>query len=71
MRKRIFVEATVTNKTYTNDSIHERLINTGIIALEYQPPTKQLSKDILEVLKKHNLIDKEDERVRFDITIDS
>lgn len=71
MRKRIFTEVQVANKIYTTANIHENLINTGAILLEYEPRSKQLSKDIMEVLKKHNLIDAEDERVRFDISIDS
>lgn len=71
MRKRIFTEIQVANKVYTHDGIHETLSNTGAILLEYVPRTKQLSKDIIEVLKKHGLIDAEDERVKFDITIDS
>lgn len=71
MRKRIFTEVKVANKVYTHDNIHEVLSNTGAIQLEYVPRSKQLSKDIMEVLKKHNLIDAEDERVKFDITIDS
>lgn len=71
MRKRIFTEVKTVNKSYTHDNIHENLINTGAILLEYEPRSKQLSKDIMEVLIKHNLIDNEDERVKFDITIDS
>lgn len=71
MRKRIYTEVKVKNKQYTHDDIHENLINVGAIKLEYIPRSKQLSKDIMEVLKKHNIIDKEDDIVKFDIEVSS
>lgn len=64
-------EVSVSNQEYTDDDIHENLINTGAIALEYEPRSLQLSKDIMSVLLSHNLIDAEDDVVKFDIEISS
>lgn len=69
MRKRVLSEVRVANKQ--TKSIAENLINTGAYLLEREPRTQQLTKDIIEVLHKHNLIDKEDDRVNIEILIQS
>lgn len=69
MRKKIESTILVSNKVVTD--IKEELTNTGAYLLEREPRTQQLTKDIIDVLKKHNLIDKEDDIVKFWIQIQS
>lgn len=69
MRKKVISQVTVSNKSI--GTIHEQLINTGAYLLEREPRSNQLTKDIIEVLNKHNLIDKEDDIVNIEIKIQS
>lgn len=67
MIKKVITEVHVSDQEVVD--IHEKLINTGAYLLEREPRSKQLSKDIIDVLLKHNLIDKEDDRINFEIKI--
>lgn len=69
MRKMVESTVTVSNKTISE--IHEVLTNTGIRELKKSPRSNQLTKDIIEVLNKHNMIDVEDEIVEFNIVVRS
>lgn len=69
MRKRIISEVRVANQQIT--SIDENLINTGAYLLEREPRTQQFTKDLIALLLKHNMIDREDDRVNFEISIQS
>ena len=60
----------------TNDrggilGIQETLVNTGSYELEREPRSKALSKEIFDVLKRHNLIADNDDYVNIDIIIGS
>lgn len=67
MRKRVFIRANVENKEIKN--INEHLVNTGIKHLEDNP--NQFTEELIELLNKHNMIDKEDDIVEFELTIKS
>lgn len=69
MIKKVISEVRVSNKATI--SIHEQLINTGAYKLERFPRTQQLTKDIINVLNKHALIDAEDDCINFEIKIQS
>lgn len=69
MIKQIISEVRVANKETQN--IHENLINTGAYKLEKEPRSQQLTKDIIQILHEHNLIDKEDDKINIDIKIQS
>lgn len=69
MRKLIESTVNVTNKEIVK--IHEVLSNVGSLALEKEPRTNALTRDIINVLKTHKLIDAEDDIVEFLITIRS
>lgn len=69
MRKMVESTVTVSNKAISE--IHEVLTNTGIRALKKSPRSNQLTKDIIEVLNKHKMIDVEDEIVEFNIVVRS
>ena len=74
MKKRIYSAFRVKNKTIVeplNKNITEHLVNTGNASLEEYPPTYQFTKDIYAVLMKHKMVDKEDDRVEFSISIDT
>ena len=69
MIKKVITQVRVSNSEVTD--IHEKLINTGAYKLEREPRSLQLTKDIIDVLNKHNLIDPEDDRINIEIKIQS
>ena len=66
MRKLIQSQVHVKNQKITK--IYEDLVNTGNLKLE-KTKSHALTKDIIEVLKKHHMIDIEDDIVDILITV--
>lgn len=66
MRKLIQSQVKVSDKQIT--AITEDLVNTGNLQLE-KTKSHALTKDVVEVLKKYNMIDKEDDIVDILITV--
>ena len=66
MRKLIQSQVHVKNQKTTK--IYEDLVNTGNLELE-KTKSHALTKDIIEVLKKHHMIDIEDDIVDILITV--
>ena len=66
MRKLIQSQVHVKNQKTTK--IYEDLVNTGNLKLE-KTKSHALTKDIIEVLKKHHMIDIEDDIVDILITV--
>lgn len=66
MRKLIQSQVHVENQKITK--IYEDLVNTGNLELE-KTKSCALTKDIIEVLKKYNMIDIEDDIVDILITV--
>ena len=71
MRKLVEAVVRVKEGEIVTDGIHEKLTNTGIISLTKEPRSNALTKDMIDVLKKYNLIDKEDDVVNLMIEIKS
>lgn len=69
MRK--LVQSTVNVKNKEIVKIQEELSNLGSLPLEKKPRSNALTKDIIEVLKNHKLIDIEDDIVELLITVRS
>lgn len=67
MRKLIESRVKVVNQVITE--IVETLDNTGNLALTKEPKSNAMTKDIIDVLKKYNMIDIEDDTIEFLITI--
>lgn len=71
MRKYIKAEIVLDGNKGIKDIPKELLKNTGAWKLTAEPRSLQFTKDFHALLLKHELIDNEDDRVRFDVTIDS
>lgn len=69
MRKLIQSTVNVKNKEITK--IQEELSNIGSLPLEKEPRSHLLTKEIIDILKSHNLIDVEDDVVELLITVRS
>lgn len=69
MRKLVESRIDLENGAITN--IHEKLSNTGRLELTKEPRTNQFTKDIIDVLNKHHMIDVQDDVVEFTITVRS
>lgn len=66
MRKLIQSQVHVENQKITK--IYEDLVNTGNLELE-KTKSHALTKEVIELLKKYNMIDKEDDIVDILITV--